>query len=296
MPCLKPRRAFRVKSGPDKNGKWKITFNMSEGLTDDDSIILVPCGQCLGCMEKRAKQWAIRCVHESIMCEDSCFITLTYDNKNYIEKCQWGNLNKGEFERFMKRLRSRLSPLKIRFYQCGEYGSKTKRPHHHMALFNYAFPDRELWSDKNGVKLYVSKMLNEVWGNGYCVIGDLNNASAEYIAKYIVKDVSKCWKPSYAEVEPYSTMSRRPGLGLTFMKDYGTDLYVNDVVIGDGAPIGKPPRYYDNVLKMIRPEIYNIIKENRKEVAKVNGLSARQLRIREELMRISRKRKEREPE
>ena len=38
----------------------------------------VPCGQCMACRLERARQWAVRCVHEAQMHKDNCFLTLTY--------------------------------------------------------------------------------------------------------------------------------------------------------------------------------------------------------------------------
>ena len=35
---------------------------------------------------------------------------------------------------FFKRLRKQLSPNPLRFFQCGEYGEETFRPHHHVVL------------------------------------------------------------------------------------------------------------------------------------------------------------------
>jgi hypothetical protein len=44
------------------------------------------------------------------------FITLTYD-PDHLPKD--GSLNVVHFQKFMKRLRKKISPLKIRFFHCG---------------------------------------------------------------------------------------------------------------------------------------------------------------------------------
>jgi hypothetical protein len=48
---------------------------------------------------------------------------LTYDPEHLPED---GSLNVVHFQKFMKRLRDRIKPLKIRFFHCGEYGDKTR--------------------------------------------------------------------------------------------------------------------------------------------------------------------------
>jgi hypothetical protein len=52
-----------------------------------------------------------------------------------------GSLDVSHFQKFMKRLRDRIKPLKIRFFHCGEYGDLTRRPHYHALIFGYDFPD-----------------------------------------------------------------------------------------------------------------------------------------------------------
>ena len=58
----------------------------------------------------------------------------------------------------MKRLRKKLHPLKIRFFHCGEYGDKTRRPHYHALIFGYSFPDRKLFKKSKSGDLYTSDL------------------------------------------------------------------------------------------------------------------------------------------
>jgi hypothetical protein len=54
----------------------------------------------------------------------------------------------------MKRLRKKISPLKIRFFHCGEYGDKTRRPHYfplmdnvHISTHFFFVPNRLVWNN-----------------------------------------------------------------------------------------------------------------------------------------------------
>jgi len=105
--------------------------------------IVVPCGKCLLCNKRKANALATRAIMETEMCGSApLFITLTYSNE-YLPLNEKGfpTLRKQDFQLFMKRLRSLLDARNIehslRYFVCGEYGSKTKRPHYHLLLWNF---------------------------------------------------------------------------------------------------------------------------------------------------------------
>ena len=170
----------------------------------------VACGQCVGCRLERSRQWAIRCVHESQMHEQNCFITLTYSDEFLPEN---GSLQLKHFQDFMKRLRFHVGGG-IRFFHCGEYGEENGRPHHHAIIFNHDFADKKVWKTNNGVVLYRSKILEELWPYGFATVGCVSFESAAYVARYITKKVNGDMADShYLGREPeYITMSRRPGV------------------------------------------------------------------------------------
>ena len=60
----------------------------------------------------------------------------------------------------------------------------------------------------------------------------------------------------------YTTMSRRPGIGSTWLQKYASDIYPRDSVVVRGVAM-KPPKYYDNVIKTTRPYEFDVIKEKR---------------------------------
>lgn len=92
----------------------------------------------------------------------------------------------------------------IRFFACGEYGTKGTRaklggnPHYHIACFNWRPNDLIPYKqNKYGDWSYTSKTLDKIWdggndnslGNkrGFVVVEELNYHTACYIARYVQK-------------------------------------------------------------------------------------------------------------
>ena len=254
MPCYYPLTGYRAKH-TNPSGKRSITFNKNDGYTDRP--VTVGCGNCIGCRLEKSRQWAIRCLHEASLWPDNIFITLTYDNEKLP---QYGSLNPKHHQDFLKRLRSKIAPKKIRFYHCGEYGDNTARPHYHTLIFNHDFADKELYTERDGIRLYVSDTLNQIWGHGFCTIGDVTFESAAYCARYVLKKVNgekseqhyQSVDTTTGELNPiipeYTTMSRRPGIGALWLEKYNTDVYPHDYVVVNGKKM-KPPRFYDSILE-----------------------------------------------
>lgn len=260
MPCFHPLSAYRSRAGRDPNtGSWPIVFNVREGYID--MPVQVPCGQCIGCRLERSRQWAIRCMHESSLHEDNCFLTLTYDNAHLPPD---GSLNKRDICLFLKRLRKRFGSG-IRFFQCGEYGSLFQRPHHHAIIFGFDFPDKKLWSINHGVKLYRSQILEELWPFGYCTIGSVTFESAAYVARYIIKKINgDRAKPHYnGRLPEFITMSRRPGIAHDWIQEFSTDVYPGDRCVVRPGFVARPPKYYDKIFDLTNHEVFSKIKNRR---------------------------------
>jgi hypothetical protein len=210
-------------------------------------------------------------MHEKQMHDDACFITLTYDD----DHLPYGEtLVLPDWQKFMKRLVKKRGP--IRYYHCGEYGETTLRPHYHAILFGYRPDDPELFSASGENKLYTSPSLRSSWGMGHCTFGDATFESAAYVARYITKKMTgTAAKEHYETIDPetgeittrkpeYSTMSRRPGIGLPWLKKYGHDTYQKDEVILNGKAM-KPPRAYDNRYEVTDPQTWKTIKSVRQK-------------------------------
>lgn len=269
MPCYFPLHAWRSIEGRSKNGAWPITFDRLKGY--GDMPVQIPCGQCIGCRLEYARRWAVRCVFESLMYDQNCFVTLTYDDEHLPENA---NLRPEDFTKFMKRFRKLFNNDHIRYFQCGEYGSQTFRPHHHAIIFNFDFPDKQPFSVANGNVTYTSQILSKLWPFGHSLIGTVSFESAGYCARYNLKKLGAdkdYLKAIEGRHRPYITMSRRPGIGQGFYNKYFDDLYGQEFTVCNGVKM-QPPPYFDKLLKIDNPQLYETIKRNRMLRAKELGL------------------------
>lgn len=268
MACTNPIPAWRAR--PGSPGGPQVVFDSGKGLAH--TLMYLPCGQCIACRMARARTWAIRCMHEAYLSDSNCFVTLTYDDSHLtsLPNTPAGySLDKRHMQLFFKRLRERISPQSIRYYQCGEYGDLYGRPHHHALLFGWVPPDLELFSSNGDIKLYTSSLLTDVWTHGYVTVGMVTFDSAMYVASYCIKRVTgdKAIAHYQGRQPEYVTMSRRPGIGKDYYTKYKDDLYNHDKCIINPNFITKPPKYYDTLFELDNPDRYNTIKERRKKYA-----------------------------
>jgi len=240
----------------------------------------VPCGNCILCREEQARQWGVRITHEAAMHEENAFITLTYSDNNLPEH---NSLNYEDLQKFWKRLRHHLGPL--RYYAVGEYGDKTLRPHYHACVFGHAFmQDRRLLRESPTL-LWTSPMLEEAWGKGHVSVGALTFETARYTASYVTKKLRS--KQTYVRineedgeliplVQPRCFASRDPAIGGTWLAEFGKYVYDHDHVVINGRP-QKPPKSYDRWLEKTQgKEAVAKIKEQRqKKAAKAKSQDAR---------------------
>ena len=265
MPCYHPVQGYQARLGG---------FTASKVQGWPDKPMQVPCGQCAGCRLERARQWAVRCMHEADSHESNCFVTLTFDDYHLKKMCDGHTVRVSHLQDFMKRIRKRYVPKNpypdkddprreqfkrakgIRFFACGEYGEKGGRPHYHALLFNHDYRDKKFWKKSDsGENLYTSESLERSWPFGFCSLGRVSFLSAAYVAKYSMKKVTGeqsaehyTWISEYGEIHQrrpeFLIMSRNPGIGAYWLDRFGTDVYPRDEVIVNGHP-QRPPRFYD---------------------------------------------------
>lgn len=264
MTCYHPLHAFKGRS--KDADKISIVFKRSDSFRGER--LELPCGQCVGCRLERARQWAVRCVHEAQMHEENSFVTLTYDDDHLpLDR----SLHLSDFQNFMKRLRKSIAPKRVRFYHCGEYGEEFGRPHYHALLFGYASPDRKFFSERGGHRVFTSDSLSKLWPFGFSVEGDVSFESANYVARYVLKKVTgEKAADHYGSLRPeYTTMSRRPGIGATWFQKYKNDVYPRDRVVVRGV-LSRPPRFYDSLLARVDRSTLELMKIKREDDAMEN--------------------------
>lgn len=221
----------------------------------------------------RVNDWKFRCMVEAMSYDQNCVLTLTYN-----DDClpPYGILSMSDYQNFLKRYRKAIYPRKIRFFGCGEYGSKGGRPHYHIIIFGHCPDDCVyFYKDKKKTELYRSSFISDLWARGYITVCPKVEMNViPYVCKYLQKfnEVSPQLYEYYNNPDkypdeylyikmhwqpPFITMSRRPGIGEqalnSSMIDWNTDkLYVNGKYI-------RIPRYYLNRMKqaeLSEPVVY----------------------------------------
>ncbi|WNK13542.1 MAG: replication initiator protein [Microvirus sp.] len=262
-----------------------------------DLRVTVPCRNCIGCRLDRAREWQIRLTHESKLHQRQCFVTLTYR----ADQCPpHGSLDKIHFQKFIRRLRKRLR-VKTRYYMCGEYGDTTQRPHYHAILFGVWFEDARLSNAQNPNRrnnYYTSKLLDELWTHGDCIIGHVTPESCGYVARYIMKKITGDMATSHYtrvdsdgeihEIEPpYNAMSLKPGIGHDAFLKWREDFTAEDFVALKGGGKAPLPEYYDRLIERSDPELLAVLKARRQmramEPKQVANTRPARLAVREEV-------------
>lgn len=184
------------------------------------------CGQCLPCRINSRRVLTNRIMLESTLWDQNSFLTLTYDD----EHLPPGNsLNRDHTTDFMKRLRQRLAPHRIRTFLVGEYGHEGARqwnPHYHAALFNFNCLGK-IQRPETGPRCYCQhcELVRSAWGHGNITLDELNNTTADYIGGYVTK---KMTDPQDTRLEgrypEFSSYPMRPGLAADAVPSIATTL------------------------------------------------------------------------
>lgn len=226
MSCFHPRKAWRTELGTkllfSTNPKWD-KYKLEE--------LRIPCGKCIGCQLDHANDWATRCWCQNQISdpEQCCFITLTYNNENLPEN---GWLKIKDEQDFWKRLRYYNPGKKIQYFGCGEYGPIGGRCHWHFCVWGYKPKDLKFYKyNKWGDKLYTSKELKDIWGNGFVIIGEITYRSACYVSRYCSKKIFKEQKwAKQINIKPECTICSK-GIGLEYWNKFKDKIKNNSGIL-----------------------------------------------------------------
>lgn len=265
MPCYKPLSAFKVLG--TKGVFW------SHSKAGKGAIpVKIPCGQCIGCRLAKSKDWRTRCVLEAKCHEVNSFVTLTYSDARLPDDF---SVSVRDLQLFLKRLRELVAPTRLRFFACGEYGDKLMRPHYHLIIFGYDFPDRKLWrTSPSGAVNFRSALLEKAWTDGHSEIGLFSPQAAGYIARYCLKKMGgERAIAHYRRINPitgehltvrpeFITMSKKPGLGDEWFSRFRRDAFPSDFLIIDGAKV-PVPAYFKRKLERAEPEPHKLLSDDK---------------------------------
>ena len=228
------------------------------------------CGNCLNCRINYTTQWQLRCLYELNSWNGAMFVTLTYDNEHLPASC---SLVRKDLSDFFKRLRRDMEytqfqtlwngpylnnprtgklykPL-LRYYACGEYGDKRKRPHYHIILYGLDYYNATHWHYIiDNWKLCDSLVFDKNLGR-HCAIQNVTRDDIGYVTGYVRKKLKgKLAKEEYDDtgrLRPFSAISHEIGLDLA-RKQKGL-LSKGYTFSHNGKRIGIP-RYFRDKLEL----------------------------------------------
>lgn len=232
-----------------------------------NKYMTVNCGRCHNCRVNYTSMWTLRCLYELDSWISASFITLTYDDEHLPP--DYG-LRPEDLANFWKRLRKRIYPRKIKYYACGEYGDKTKRPHYHAIVFgldSYNEQDRQdlidCWSlcdpymfDKNRKQNGMLPVCRE---------------DIAYVTGYVQKKLNgDMAHDEYGDkIRPFSRCSR--GIGLDFALKNSDRLSSNGYTFLNGQKIAIP-RYFREKLGLEQTDLIDSKLDKRKIEENTNYL------------------------
>lgn len=211
--------------------------------------VAVPCGRCPPCRQRRVDGWTFRMQQEQLRSVSTEFITLTYDTDHVpITDNGFMTLNKRHFQLFMKLLR-KTNEHKLVYYACGEYGTKKKRPHYHIILFNL-IPTYTYEADKTTLTSYTSirDKLQSCWIYGSVFIdpNPVTDSAMAYTTKYVNKPGRIPIHKNDDRQKEFSLMSK--GIGSNYLTpqtiQYHKDDPLRNYLTFPGGYKKALPKYY----------------------------------------------------
>lgn len=243
----------------------------------------VPCGKCPTCLVRRSNGWAFRVMQEEKTACSAMWIRLSYDDVHLpVTKSRLPTLVKRDVQLFIKRLRwlqhgefpkcsepvgfqrfnylghgkviqrrcnkcvncrAYLSIPKIKYFACGEYGTRFCRPHYHVLLLN---------ADE--------RFLTEAWSDEFGQIGDIyidprpvTEGAVAYTMGYTMKQ--KNVRLGHYDDREHEFLLMSKGLGLSYLSDdviawHRANPSRSYVVLPGGSKTALPRYYADRIFNV----------------------------------------------
>lgn len=210
---------------------------------------------------------------ESAFGKSAFFITLTYNDDN-LPRTEAGALcfDKKQVQDFLKRVRQKLKPTRLRFFLTCEfgdgkeanqylqqYGQEYGRSHYH-AIF--------VCDNKRHLR-EMRDIIQAAWPFGYSSVSSCSMARIQYATQYALKDEDYLYK-EYEKgdpCKPFRLFSLKPGLGAGFGSDekpiigflnrylYNDGLHFRDRLEVAGKSRGIPRYWKDRIDPSIAAEL-----------------------------------------
>ena len=305
MSCYKPLIRLYNPNDREQSGRVYSLARFSqlsgkqlkyEDLMYNPKVMLIPCGQCIGCRIRQREDWTTRIELEArdYPKEEVWFITLTYDDEHVpgmivktgeiMRKVQY-TWKPGEkrpdsvqillyedIQKFLKRLRKAYRG-KLRYFVAGEYGEQTARPHYHMILYGWRPTDLENLYKIHHNGYYTSKWLADLWGMGQIQIAQAVPETYRYVAGYVTKkmyEIDGKKANEYYELgqtKPFACMSLKPGLGDNYYQEHKAEIWRQGYIQCTNGKQAQIPRYYEKQMEAENPQRLWRIKQNRQKNA-----------------------------
>ncbi|ALS03610.1 VP4 [Gokushovirus WZ-2015a] len=311
MSCYKP--LIRIYNPDDKEISGQVyslarfSERMGKKLRYEDlmyepRVMLIPCGQCIGCRIRQREDWTTRIELEARQWpkERVWFITLTYDDEHVpgmilktgelLRKAQYvwkpgeeapksvQTLLYTDVQKFLKRLRKAYK-AKLRFFCAGEYGEQTARPHYHMILYGWEPTDlKQLYKiHHNGY--YTSEWMASIWGMGQIQIAQATPETYRYVAGYVTKKMYEIDGEKanvyykLGQQKPFACMSLKPGLGDAYYQEHKAEIWRQGYIQCTNGKRAQIPRYYEKMMEKENPErLWRIKRRRQKQIIEQNLL------------------------
>lgn len=153
------------------------------------------CGQCMPCRFNRRRVWVTRLLLERELHGESCVATLTYSD-DFLPVD--GSVSVRDARLFLKRLRQKIKPVKVRYYIVGEYGERGCRPHYHAVIFGISDP----------------ALVRAAWSFGHVYVDLVSREACSYVVSYVTKRMTGKEDVRLGGRAPeFARMSLKPGIG-----------------------------------------------------------------------------------